>query len=605
MSEVKDQSIVGTPISNTTQWLKDLRQGFWRGQSFAHIDETLQKLLFAKFHAESENLAFNVDNFLTIYQDARDDYKAKTTVDMGDLPESMLLEPQNYHNTIEAIQLVQISTDTSIWHLLNNLWTERSLRKEDGQYFTPYAIKRFMCAIYPPTTDSKICDPCGGSGGFIIMASDMLPTIDSNKFYYYDADGDKIAKVAQKAFATYKHPLTSENLTGIHTATHNSLDDVWHGLMDRIYTNVPFGHKVTATTKSRSGHHLLQSYDVGKEKSSELSQLLFIEKCINQLEDGGLFATVVDKGIVTNRKYSRERAILAKKAALELVVELPGEAFEHFAGTTFPTFLLFFRKGAPSFTRYDKVENIGYSANSYHITDDFAGPFDSSLESVNYENCDLADIAQRWRNRQWPSNPDPEHDYPYTTTETGSWLWGQWRYEKVQSKRLRDIAHLVVTRWNGENLSNPTVDRKYRYVKETHLKPKSTSKIRALQMDCLLMSRLLSEHQTPACAVIPEKYHGAGCTNENYIIQPDCTRGALYWLATIWYLINFDKECHYYLWSHCRGQGRARIIADDLLAMPIRELTTAEMKIAKDLIDSLNKKRWVDEIIEQKLSTIQ
>jgi hypothetical protein len=66
-------------------------------------------------------------------------------------------------------------------------------------------------------------------------------------------------------------------------------------------------------------------------------------------------------------------------------------------------------------------------------------------------------------------------------------------------------------------------------------------------------------------------------------------------------LINFDAGCHQYLWSHCRGQGRARIAAEDLLAMPIRELTPIEMTKAKDLIDSLNKKLWVDEIIEQKL----
>ena len=73
-----------------------------------------------------------------------------------------------------------------------------------------------------------------------------------------------------------------------------------------------------------------------------MSQLLFIEKCLKQLTPNGKFATVVDKGVVTNDKYVRERRYLTTLAHLDLVVELPGVAFEYFAGTTFPTYLLFF-----------------------------------------------------------------------------------------------------------------------------------------------------------------------------------------------------------------------------------------------------------------------
>lgn len=588
------------PITNTAQWLKDLRQGFWRGQSFSLIDEALQKLLYAKFYAENNNIVFNTNNFLQVYEDARKDYLNQTTVDIGQLPNSIVAEPERYHNTVNTIQKVIISADTSIWHLINNLWTERSLRKEDGQYFTPYAIKRFMCEIYPPNVKDKICDPCGGSGGFIIMAADMLPDVDPQDLYYYDADGDKITKVAQKAFATYRHPTTSKNLIGINTATHDSLDDTWHGLMDRIYTNVPFGHKISSATKGKNGQPLLETYEVGKDKSNELSQLLFIEKCINQLNDGGLFATVVDKGIVTNHKYTRERSIIASKAALELVVELPTVAFEYFAGTTFPTFLLFFRKGKPTFTRYEKVKNIGYSASSYNITDDSAGPFDSSLESINYENCDLIQIVRNWHSKQWPHNPHPDHDFPYETTKTGNWLWGHWKYSGRSGKRLRNVSHLITTTWNGVNHRNPTVDRKYRYVKESHLKPKATSKKRGLKSGCLLMSRLLSNEQNPACAMIPAKYEGAGCTTENHIIKADSPD----WTVAIWYLINFDNPTHEYLWSHSRGQGRGRISDVDLMNMPVRELTPIEMQKAKDLMDSLDKKIWVDDIIEQKLCDI-
>jgi hypothetical protein len=519
---------------------------------------------------------------------------------MGELPQSLIEDTYASRGTIETIQQARISSNPDIWHLINHLWTEKSLRKEDGQYFTPYAIKRFMCSVYPPTYESTVCDPCGGSGGFIITAADMLDMIKPGRFYYYDSDSEKIAKVAQQAFATYMHPKTGDSLVHAIMATHDSLGTPWHCKMDRIYTNVPFGHRVPATAVGKNGQNILKNYDVGRNKKSELSQLLFIEKCINQLEDGGTFATVVDKGIVTNRKYAVDRAKLAKMAALELVVELPGVAFEHFAGTTFPTFLLFFRKAKPTFTRFEKVKNIGYSSTSYNIRDDNTGPFDACLEKINYEHCDLAEIEQRWNDRDWPANPDPDHDYAYSTTETGNWLWGALKYQNVNSKRLRDVAWLITTTWDGENERNPTVDRRYKYVKDTHLCPKAKSKTRMLEKDCLLMSRLLSDDQVPACGVISDRYDGAGCTNENYIIKVEDNKS----LTTIWYLINFDKDCHDYLWSHCRGQGRGRITDDDLLAMPIRDLTDDEMTGATDLLNNLKKKIKIDEIIEQKLSAI-
>jgi type I restriction-modification system DNA methylase subunit len=117
------------------------------------------------------------------------------------------------------------------------------------------------------------------------------------------------------------------------------LNTTWHTLatewpkMDRIYTNVPFGIKI-------QDPNILNSFDVGKTnghlKGSELSQLLFLEKCLRQLTPTGKLATVVDKGVATNDKYVRERKYLTTLAHLDLVVELPGVALEYFAGTTFP-----------------------------------------------------------------------------------------------------------------------------------------------------------------------------------------------------------------------------------------------------------------------------
>lgn len=579
-------------ISNAHKWLIDLRQKLWQGQSYTHIDDTLQKILFAKFYAERNQLAFHPLNYKKVYEQARNEYNQSNQVDIGPLR-------TDYIRIVEELMQYRVSSSPQIWHIINHLWTTKSLRREEGQYFTPYGMKRFMLEIYPAAKGEKVCDPCGGSGGFLVQAADSIDDFDANDFYYFELDKDRIFKVAQHTFNTYIHPKTGRNLVGINMVCRNSLSGDWETKMDRIYTNVPFGLRIKDWEAGDSGN-LLNRYETGKNKKSELSQLLFIEQSLKHLKPGGTFATVVDKGIVTNIKYQEERAAIAEMAALELIVELPSVAFEHFSGTTFPTFLLFFRKTKPKFTRYEKIKNVGYDGSSYNIRPEGTGPFDFSLDEPNYKASDFTEVVTRWNARDWDNQADADHDYTYDTTMTGTWLWGHWKSLGVKGKRLKDRCNLIIEKWDGQNRCNPTVDRQYRYVKETHLNPKDESKTRMLREGCLLISRLLSNDQIPACGLIHRRYHGAGCTNENYIINPNSEND----LITLWYRINFDQSCHEFLWDHCRGQGRGRIQEADFLNMPVADLSDDERSKASDLLEILKKKVKLDDLIERRLASL-
>lgn len=579
-------------ITHTHKWLIELRQKLWQGQSYTNIDDILQKLLFAKFYAERRGFAFHPENYKAVYEQARADYLSTSVVDIGPLK-------VDHVRIIEELMQYRVSGSPQIWHTINHLWTNKSLRREEGQYFTPYGIKRFMLEIHPAVKGEKVCDPCGGSGGFLVQAADNMDDFNPSDFYYYELDSDRIFKVAQHTFNTYMHPKTSKDLVGINMVSRNSLSGDWGIKMDRIYTNVPFGLRIKDWEPGDTGN-LLNRYETGKNKKSELSQLLFIEQSLKHLEPGGTFATVVDKGIVTNLKHQEERAMIAKMAALELIVELPSVAFEHFSGTTFPTFLLFFRKTKPTYTRYERITNVGYDATSYNIRPDGTGPFDFSLDEPNYEASDFTEIVKRWKTRDWDKQQDPNHDYSYDTTETGTWLWGHWKNLGIKSKRLKDRATLVIEKWDGQNQRNPTVDRQYRYVKETHLNPKNSAKIRTLREGCLIISRLLSKDQVPACGFVHKHYDGAGCTNENYIINPNSEND----LITLWYRINFDPACHEFLWDHCRGQGRGRIQEADFLNMPVADLSNDEKSKAGDLLEILKKKVKLDDLIEKRIAAL-
>ena len=72
----------------------------------------------------------------------------------------------------------------------------RTFRGELGQFFTPRTIVNFMTEILDPQEGELICDPCCGSGGFLIKAFDYVK--------------EKIEKDIQEQKEKFKNAITAE-----------------------------------------------------------------------------------------------------------------------------------------------------------------------------------------------------------------------------------------------------------------------------------------------------------------------------------------------------------------------------------------------------------
>ena len=144
--------------------------------------------------------------------------------------------------TVAFIAKYRIRGNNQIWHVMNQSWLEKTRNRKDGQHFTPEFIKRFMVWVYPPAPKLLICDPCGGSGGFLTTAADEMDEIEPELFHYYDIDANRALKSAKMALRTYAHK-TGKSLAAANMAAQDTLATEWPK-MDRIYTNVPFGIKI-------------------------------------------------------------------------------------------------------------------------------------------------------------------------------------------------------------------------------------------------------------------------------------------------------------------------------------------------------------------------
>lgn len=284
-------------------------------------------------------------------------------------------------------------------------------RGERGEFFTPYPIVELAVKMLNPGDDELILDPACGSGGFLIQGMKYVwETIDKNRpdleektridmkvryahTYIRGIDiNPDLAKVAKMHMVLY-----DDGHTGIWSG--NSLEEfsvleeitmehnrpqIKEDCADIVMTNPPFGSKGKVTDKRilrqfELGYKWRQDKETGKWiktnqlQNGQVPDILFIERCLQLLKDGGRMAIVLPDGNLNNSSLGYVREFISQKARISGVVSMPVGTFMH-AGVNPKASLLFLQKldqkelermkskNYPIFMAV--VEKIGYDLNS-------------------------------------------------------------------------------------------------------------------------------------------------------------------------------------------------------------------------------------------------
>jgi len=254
------------------------------------------------------------------------------------------------------------------------------LKGGQGQFFTPRNVVKMMVDILQPSETDKIIDPACGSGGFLIDALKYVWDVADKKYKklgwtsaqiqnqkikiattnFRGLDKDYFLSKVAKAYMN----LVGDGTTGIFCE--DSLENTknWKqetqlkiqlGTFDILMTNPPFGSKIPVV-----GEQKIKQFDVGykwkqnkktnkwekteKLKEQEEPQVLFIERCLSLLKDGGKMAMVLPSGILGNEQEAYLRQYILDKGHLFAIVELPFETFS--PNVSINTSVLFIQKGA-------------------------------------------------------------------------------------------------------------------------------------------------------------------------------------------------------------------------------------------------------------------
>lgn len=370
--------------------------------------------------------------------------------------EKIKIKENSFLEIVQELEIYNLTaTSEDVKGIAFETFLGRTFRGELGQFFTPRVIVNFMVDLLNPQANELICDPCAGSGGFLIKAFESVKETIDNKYIeikkkkyneifpknielteneqdkktkLYDSYLVEINKEQEKEieqlskraiFGTDANPrmarvskmnmiMHGDGHNGIH---HNdgllNVNGIFHNRFDVILTNPPFGTTLsqnspiveedskyrndqlietyikkygeelyykagfTETFNYSNIEHRLKAKELYLEKMNQVTdnfgkpirslfeigksagqtEVLFIERCLDLLREGGRMGIVLPEGVLNSSNLQNAREYFESRAKILLIVSLPQEIFIS-SGATVKTSLVFLKK----FTADEKAQ---------------------------------------------------------------------------------------------------------------------------------------------------------------------------------------------------------------------------------------------------------
>ncbi|HJH70253.1 MAG TPA: N-6 DNA methylase [Bacteroidaceae bacterium] len=196
----------------------------------AAFDE-ISKVLFIKIRYERDNTGtqiFSKEEF-TKLRDAYDKTKSKQSLPfyqqlfertkedyardgLFESNDTIKIKEASFEAIVEELEVYNLSrTADDVKGIAFEKFLGKTFRGELGQFFTPRTIVDFMVELLDPEEGEIICDPCCGSGGFLIKAFEYVR--------------EKIENDIQKVKEQIKSKLFDENYENLNEKKKAAIDE--------------------------------------------------------------------------------------------------------------------------------------------------------------------------------------------------------------------------------------------------------------------------------------------------------------------------------------------------------------------------------------------
>jgi type I restriction enzyme M protein len=384
------------PPTNLKVIFKDIRNHLAGNTTGITRDESLAReiinLLFCKIYDEK-----NVDpeDYVTFVADNEDKPKdvqkriqqifekvKKEYDDVFDYGDSITLDPESVTYVVGELQNYAITeANREAVGEAFEIFIGPALRGSEGQFFTPRNVVKMMVDVLDPNPKEMIIDPACGSGGFLIVALEIIwkkietdgkarrwpdekiwnLKRDSASRYFRGLDKDafltKVTKSYMAIVGDGRGGIFCENaLLNPKSWENKTQDRIDLEKFDIVVTNPPFGTKIPI-----KGSSTIEQYDLGHAwikkinddgweikntlLESQSPQILFIERCLQFLKDGGRMGIILPESIFGMPKYSYVIKWLQSHSEIVGMVSMPEELFQ--PNTHAKTCVVFIKKRKP------------------------------------------------------------------------------------------------------------------------------------------------------------------------------------------------------------------------------------------------------------------
>ena len=231
---------------------------------------------------------------------------------------------------------------------------------EDAQFMTPSEVTNFMANLAlqdikaeDRLTDEQghqltVLDPACGVGsclGAFYQLARNSTTIDPHHIKMFGQD--KVERMARLATLNLAFFDVDEHRISLGNSLKKGspIDDL-NGKVDLILTNPPYGAKFDQKyIDTTCGDNLPIFSGLHRTQGSVASELLFVDRGVRLLRQGGRMLIIVPDGVISAKGLSAVlRDQLALTCTIRAVIELPATTFAQ-AGTRTKTAILYLQKG--------------------------------------------------------------------------------------------------------------------------------------------------------------------------------------------------------------------------------------------------------------------
>lgn len=251
-------------------------------------------------------------------------------------------------NKINSIQFTSTEEIYTLGHLYESMLKEmRDAAGENGEFYTPRPLVKFIVSIANPTLGETILDPACGTGGFLVESYEHLKKQCKTAEDFRKLQRETLFGVEAKPLP---YLLCQMNLLlhGLEAPAIDPLNALRFPLreigdrdrVDIIITNPPFG--------GEEERGILGNFP--EDKQTAETALLFLQLFMRKLRrppKPGRAAVVVPNGTLFGYGVcARIKEELLKEFNLHTIVRLPNGVFSPY--TNIPTNVLFFDRSGPT-----------------------------------------------------------------------------------------------------------------------------------------------------------------------------------------------------------------------------------------------------------------